>query len=170
MSDEIKYNMPVEFRVYKPNKSNNGNASKFQLSVKANKYGDDVCIFIETTKQTGMDANDNATFAWKDKEQTITFKCEETDIGEILTVLNGVKDSLGQKGSLYHQNNKGSTTLSLNRAVKDGVASGYYFQISRKINETNNVLMLKHTISLGEAEIIRVLLNDAVSRKYRWRY
>lgn len=172
MEKEIKYNDPNEMRIYKvsPKDFSRGAASKFQLRVKPTKYEDEILVFVETSRQTGQDDNGNATFAWKDKEQTICIKLEEVDLGELLTVLNGVKDSLGQKGSLFHQTSKGNSTLSLNRAVKDGVPSGYYFEVSRKINETNAVLRIKHTISLAEAEILRVLFMDAISRKYRWRY
>lgn len=173
MEKEVKLNQPQLYRIYKINKNvDKGAATQFQLSVKDCKYGEDVMVFAETTKQTGFDSNENASFAWKDKELTITVKLEEVDIGEILAVLSGLKTGLGPKEEgLYHSNARGSSTLNLKASLDDnGKLKGYYWNISRKVNETNVVTRYNHTVSIGEAEILRLLLVEAVQRKFRWKY
>lgn len=48
-----------EFRIYRPNKKNNGSAAKFQFSEKEkNRNGKvykDRMVFLELSKQTGVD-------------------------------------------------------------------------------------------------------------------
>ncbi len=162
-----------EYRIYKPRQSNDGAASRLQIRVNAEPYRE-VFLFWETTTQTGTDANGNASFGWKEKEKTITFKLGEVDVAELLLVLKGKKEyagpppkEAGKPGmGLYHKNPNGNTILQLQRDQK---GAGFYLSISRQsAANKSDVVRIKHTISNGEAEILQVLLTDAVSCIFGW--
>lgn len=84
-----------DFRLYRPNQNNNGAAVAWQLSYKKeeefNKYQ---AFLIGANQIPSGEGNDNAAFAWK---EGITVKLGEADLGEILSVLEGRKDSVGTK-------------------------------------------------------------------------
>lgn len=158
--------MSKNFRVYKPNNQGTGAASEWQLSRKDTKYNN-VMFFLIGAKQTGKDENDNASFAWKDETQKVTMKLGENDIGEVLAVLNGLKDKAGTDQGLFHKNTKGNTVLSFSRYVKDDKFVGYGLRLSKKTTDGLTV-QLQHLLSLGEGEILRVLLGEVVKEMYSW--
>jgi hypothetical protein len=116
----------------------------------------DVQLFWVASPQTGTDNNGNASFAWSQKEdsKSVTLKLGETDVGEVLAVLNNEKEEAGQTGGkfsgIYHQNSK-----------------GYYIRLARK-TKSGVLSEVKHTLSLGEAQILKVILERAVIEKYQW--
>lgn len=168
----------TQWRVYKPNKGGTGAASRLEMKVveeeRTGKDGNsftirDVQMFWVASPQTGTDSNGNATFSWgvTDDTQSVTMKVGEADIGEILTVLNNDKEEAGQTGGkfsgIYHQSAKGSTTFSFKKA--DG--KGYYIRLARKPKE-GSLIEVKHTLSLGEGQVLKVLLEQAIKQQYQW--
>lgn len=172
-TNDVKYFQ--EHRIYKPTPSKNGAASRLQFKIKQERFRD--CQFFwETAQQTGVDENGNASFAWQDSTKKVTMKLDTPDIGEILAVLNGRKDSVGPPpkdgskypGGLFHKNTSGSTTMQFARVQgKDGKQDYYAIRLASK--KGNNLIEAKHTITLGEAEVLRILLNDAISAMYSWK-
>lgn len=156
------------YRIYKPNKTNNGAASQFQLSYKKDKKFDNVMLFLEVTKQTGVDDNGNAKFGWDDPSKKITMKLEETDIGEILAVLNWQKPMAGTDKGIFHKSAKGNTVLSFSRVEKDGKCLGLGIRVSRKLDGETEATIIQHMISIGEGEVLKVLLQNALSAIYNW--
>ncbi len=165
-----------EWRVYKPKKTNDGAASKLELRVDLKEREKDgkkftvrnVLIFWVSSKQTGMDANENASFGWDDDDKQVTIKLGEVDLGEILAVLNNQKDATGGSvgtyaGKLFHKNERGSTTFSLAK----GKNGGYYVGITKKIG-ANPAVQISHTLTFGEAEILRVVIESAIRHIYMW--
>ena len=167
----------TQWRVYKPNKSNTGSASRLEMkTVESEKVGAngpfkirDVQLFWVASPQTGTDSNGNAKYPWseKDDKKSITLKLGEADIGEILAVLNNEKEEAGQSGGrfsgIYHQNAKGSTTFGFKKAE----GKGYYIRLARK-PKSGSLSEVKHTLSFAEAQILKVLLQQAVIEKYQW--
>lgn len=164
----------AQWRVYKPKKTNDGAASKLECKVVTFTKEKDgqkfpvrkVQIFWVSTQQTGTDANDNASFGWEDEKKQVTLKLGEVDLGEILAVLNGKKTVAGvtdgkYKG-IYHQNEKGNASFLLER--KD---TGYYLRVSKKVGAMAPVVVM-HQISLGEGEILKVIIEAAVRLTYQW--
>jgi len=169
----------AQWRVYKPNKSNTGAASRVEIKeVEKEKPGKDgkvfkirnVQIFWVATTQIGTDEDGNAKFAWEDKTKSVTIKLGEVDLGEILAVLHGRKGGLGMpdpnkegayKG-LYHQNDKGNASLQISESE-----NGYNVRASKQV-KGQPLVAVKHTLSLGEAEILRVLVIEAVRAMYKW--
>lgn len=91
-----------QYRIYKPKQDNTGAAVAFQLSYKKDNEYDKYQVFLVGANQLKTnDANGNSQFGWK--EGAITVKLGENDLGEILAVLEGRKESVGTKESLYHQ-------------------------------------------------------------------
>lgn len=160
-----------EYRIYKPNKSGNGSATRLQI-----RHGDKqgrpvVYLFIESTQQTGTDSEGNASFGWKEPEKKITFKLDVVDIGELLAVLNGAKNFAGNpakdgKGGMgiFHQNDAGNTVLKFEKSEQGNV---YWYGLSSKRN--GKLLAIKHMVTLGEAEILYLLLQEAVKMMFAWR-
>lgn len=177
MSETTVLKKREQWRVYKPKKTNDGAASKLEMKIvnkpavgkDGSKYTiRDVQLFWVTTKQTGVDANDNASFAWEDESKTVTLKIGEPDIGELLALLNGHKDQAGSPktdkfpGGLFHKNDKGSATLVL---AKYG--DGYSLRVSKK-SGNNQPVVLNHQITMGEAQVLKVLLESAIRQIYQW--
>lgn len=144
------------YRVYKPRKTNDGNAVQFQHKEdKKDKFSKHM-VMMQMVPQDGTDANDNATFTWTtgEKYRGITAKLGLPDIGEFLCVLNGIKQSAGSDKGLYHQNNTGS--LGIKMELND---KGYY-AISLSKKDGDKLTRLSITLTLGEAEILRSWLNQ----------
>ncbi len=166
-----------QWRVYKPKKTNDGAASRLEMRVETKpKEGKDgksflvrkVLIFWVSAKQTGTDSQGNASFAWEDPTKMITIKLGEPDLGEMLAVLNGKKDATGSAvgnyaGQLYHQNEKGSTSFSIKRSDK----GGYFVNTTKKVGKDAPV-QINHTLSLAEAEILKLMVEAAVRQTYLW--
>lgn len=151
---------PQEYRIYKPNKNGNGVASKWQLSFKPEKKYDQFELFLVTSSQSGEDEKGNQRFDW---ESGIIVKIGEADLGEIISVLEGRKDSLGFKGMLFHETPGGG-----NKVIKlDSTEKGYTLSVSAQDSEKNKKNHYQ-VISPGEAAILLVLLRAAVVRIYNW--
>ena len=167
-----------QWRVYKPNKEGSGAASRLEMKIvtdqRVGKDGNsyevrDVQMFWVASPQTGTDDNGNASFAWRDSGDTrsVTLKLGEPDIGELLAVLNGHKSEAGKVGGkfpgIFHQNAGGSTTFSFKKADNQG----YYIRLAKK-PKGGNLTEVKHTLSLGEAEVLKVLLERVIQQSYQW--
>lgn len=153
--------MPREFRIYRPNKTNNGVASKWQLSFKKENKYEPWMLFLSITNQTGVDANGNATFNW---DGAITVKLGENDVGEIIATLDGFQPQVGQKGSLFHQTPNGGNKIVSLQANDNGL----FLRVSAQTADKKAVGPFAHNISRGEAAILSTLLKAAVAKMYDW--
>lgn len=153
-----------EFRIYKPNKNNNGAASSFQVRIDVDEEtGRRKCyLFLVSTPQTGKDEQGNSAFAWKDKDKSITMKLGLADIGEILAVLNGRKPIAGGDKGFFHRNSNGSTTLTF--SFKD---TYYGLKVTKQVGQAAATQLL-HTLTMGEGEVLKVLLEDFVRLTHNW--
>jgi len=164
-----------EWRVYKPKKTNDGAASKLECRVEPREketstggvfIQNKMLVFWVATKQTGTDANGNASFGWKDPALHITVKLDEPDLGEILAVLNGYKTITGQSGEkwkgMFHKNEKGSTSFFIE---KNENGTGYTVRVSKK-NDGEQAIQISHQLTFGEAEVLRVIVEQIVQKIY----
>jgi hypothetical protein len=162
--------------MYRANKDlSKGSATRFNMSKKKFEKYDEWMLFLEMAKQTGIDQEENARFGWADtkkpetKQTSITMKLEELDVGEILSVLNGVKDEVGVNGKgLFHKTPNGNTVLSFSKYVKEGKLLGYNLRISRKLNNDANAIAISQGVSVAEGEVLRVLLGAFAVKKFGW--
>lgn len=170
-TSDVRVKYFPEYRIYKPKKTGDGSASRLQFKVKDEQYGPRAYLFWEASQQDGFSDDKNAKFKWTDKTGKITMKLEETDIGELLAVFNGVKDFVGTEPTkgLYHQHEHGNTVMCLTRQRQEGKPTVFYFKLSSKRTGEKMALAIQHIITLAEAMIIRTLLQDALSRMYGWR-
>lgn len=153
-----------QFRIYRSKKDNTGSCSSWQLSYKPDNKYDKWLVFLIMTKQTGMDDNGNAVFDWS-KEVAITVKLGEADLGEILGVLDNRKESVGSRGSLFHEtpNNLGNKSIAFQHNE-----SGFYLKVSHQNAEKQMVASYSQVISEGEGAILSTLLKAAVVKMYNW--
>lgn len=163
-----------EFRMYKPQKSGTGAASAIQMVMKEVKGRYETQLFWVATQQIPS-ANENAAFGWKDKGKTVTIKLGEPDIGEILAVVNGAKDSMGRKESpdkpgkgLYHQSPAGSTTMTLQAYKNEKSGEWSYSMRLASKNKEGKLTEVKHQLTLGEAQYVKLLLEHYVVASYGW--
>lgn len=162
---------PTQWRCYKPKKEGNGAASRLELKVvskevvKADKKYNlrQVQVFWVSALESGKDANGNAKFGWEDGSKSVTLKLGEADIGELLAVLTGAKPNAGGDKGLFHQNPKGNTTFSF---TFNAQYKNYSIRIAKKIGTV--LTAVSHTITVGEAQILRILLEQAVKQTYQW--
>ena len=150
-----------EFRIYRANKQGNGAASKFSTrSDTSSKYPEQL-LFVETAAQIGTDDDDNAKFDWRSKDnplaKSVVMKLGVPDATAILAVIKGRMP----EAKLFHQNSRGNAALTLN--YYKGQLS---WQISSKIDD--NVVQLRHMISLAEAVALEVLLERFILLYYKW--
>ncbi len=173
-----------DFRIYKPRKDKNTNqfvgaASSIQVVDKKYKTRSDkeyveTQVFWTITPQVGEDTNGNASFDWKNEKnpngKQIVMNLGDPDIGELLCVLNRVKDKVGQPSGqgLFHKTNETSnSSLKLEYSTSrtpDKYDNGYMLTISKKSGD--ELLKYSHSISLAEGELIKIILTDAIRRKY----
>lgn len=159
MSDEKKY--LKNFGIYRANKSKSGAASRWGLT----DYPEGPSLFLTAAKQKSTDdTNGNATFDWDNKA---TIKLEEPDVGEILCVLRNLKPEAGQPGKgLYHQSEKGSSIMHFKAYEKDGTQVCYAMTVMNLRDGSNNTV--SHLVSFADGEVLRVLLEAYLLRKYQW--
>lgn len=151
-----------EYRIYKPNSNVKGAASKIQLCIRPKKAAngksyDDLMVFWECAPQIPSQ-NDNGAFDWKN---SIKMKLSEVDIGEILCCFRRLKPHAGSEKGMFHQNQNGNSVLTLKMAENNAM---FYFRMSVKRGDKSSAC--QHTISFGEAEIIRVLLEGILQKFY----
>lgn len=154
--------MKKQFRIYRPNNNGSGCASAWELSIDKRNEFPKYCVFLVIAPQEGFDEQDNAKFSWKEKG--INVKLDEADIGEIMAVLSGIKESVGTKGNLYHQTGSGNKII--NFSYKDG--GGFNLQVSAQDKDKNSLGKYYQVISDGEAAILLTLLKKAVETMYGW--
>lgn len=163
-----------ELRLYKPSKEGNGAASKIQLVDKiVEKDGSKfnrVMMFWVAAQQNGKDEDDNAKFFWEPKEgRQVTMKLGDPDVGEILAVLNGNKKEAGSSMGLFHKNENGNSSLqfkaNIQRVNDKDVVMGYYVRLAFQ-DKTKKVTEVKHSITLGEAEVLKLVFERYVLKKY----
>lgn len=151
-----------QLRFYRPNKNNNGAAVAFQLSYKKDNEFDKYQAFLIGANQLGeADKNGNAQFNWKDG--AITVKLGENDLGELLSVLEGRKESVGTKGSLYHQTPGGGSKVVGFAQVENG----YQLQISSQ-DKDKNLKKVYITLSHAEASLLTVLIKRTIEKIFSW--
>lgn len=151
------------FRIYRPNKNGSGNAAEFQIKGTQGNYPE-YFVMMQIVPQEGFDDKENAKFTWSrgDNFKGITIKLGIPDIGEILSVLNGVQNSTNGSKGLYHQNNKGNSLIKFERNEK-----GISLSVSQKIGD-GSPLKYFITLSIADAEVLRLLLAEAVKKNYGW--
>lgn len=171
---KIAINKQTQWRSYKPTKEGKGAASKLEMrAVEEEITKNDktftkrkVLIFWTTAQQIGIDKDGNAEFAWKDETKYVTLKLGEADLGEILSCLNGRKKVAGtEEGNykgLFHKNDTGSTTFLLERGEK-----AFSIRVTKKVGQ-NDALAIRHMLTFGEAEILKILFEEAVQFIYLW--
>lgn len=161
----------AQWRSYKPQKDGNGAASKLEMKISTSKVTKDnksydrrnVEVFWVSAMEEGKDANGNAKFTWADAAKSVTLKLGEADIGELLAVLNGAKVQVGGDKGIFHQNDKGNTSFSF---AFNSQYKNYGVRLGKKVG--TQLVSVKHTITIGEAQVLKVLLEQAVKQIYEW--
>ena len=151
--------MATDLRFYRPNKEHKGNASSVELRYK--EKSKEWMLFFVATKQTGLDEKGNASFGWKTKEDNVVIKLGTPDVGELMAVLNGKKDFVGQKSEqgLFHKNESGNSSLQFAK-----VEGGYKLRVSSKTGDKLN--QFTQMLSFGDGEQLKVVLQLFLTRVY----
>jgi hypothetical protein len=167
-----------EYRIYKPRQDAKtgkyvGCASKFEFKIRSVTKKDKVVrvaqMFWVAAEQLGLDEKGNAKFAWDDATKRVDIKLGEPDWGEILAVLKGKKGHVGRQADkgLFHKNTKGNSSIQMQFVPgKDGYESAYSVRVSSQ--KDGKVVAIKHMMTLAEAVILEVLLENVISRRYGW--
>lgn len=161
------------YTLYHPKNDGNGAASCWRLTDTPKGRA----FFLEVARQTGKgDNNSNDSFGWrrKDKDsgewtgEANVAKLGLPDIGEMILVLDGVKKKAGPEGKgLFHKNQKGSSTINFEVWEKDGVQQGFTVRVATKDGDSA-VSSISHALSLSEAVVLRILLQNSVLQLANW--
>lgn len=155
------------YTIHKPRKDGkSGTAIRFQYKETKEKYPKK-CVMVELVNQTGIDANDNASFGWAGKKESnseeyagIICKFGLPDIGEFLCVLNGIKKNAGSDKGLYHQNAKG------NLGIKFGMTDQGFYSLNMSKKSDEVLTRLSISILPHEAEILRMWFNQFLTKNF----
>lgn len=159
-----------QFTMYRSQQNGKGAASRWQINERG--------LFLDIANQIGSTPEGNGVFGWrgKDGESFITMKLGLVDIGELLAVLNGIKDGCGQEKmeggkltykNLFHKNANGNTTLAFAPWIKDGRLNGYSLRITMQVG-TSPSTSISHSVSVSDAQCLRVLLERSVCMLSNW--
>lgn len=174
-SDVTRFN---EYRIYKPRQDAKtgkyiGCASKFEFKIrpvtKKEKTVRTSQMFWVAAEQIGVDENGNAKFAWDDATKRVDIKLGEADWGELLAVLKGRKTHVGRQADkgLFHKNSKGNSSLQF-ALVPGKEGSEPYYAVRLSSQKEGKLIQIKHLMTLAEASILEVLIENVISRKYGW--
>ncbi|MEW5955065.1 MAG: hypothetical protein AB1626_00825 [Candidatus Micrarchaeota archaeon] len=149
-----------KYSVYKPNKAGSGAAVQFDLNK------DKRCVFVEAARQTAVPAGSTAqhAFDWANK---LVFKLGATDVGKLLTVLEGRVKAV----DLFHDPSKGGYTLAAE--TKNSALSlakgeyGFFLKVSSQARD-GAVQAITLGVSEDEAALLRVLFAKAIESIYGW--
>lgn len=147
----------ASFRIYRANRDNNGNAIQFETrwkEDKQNKYGSEFLSFLTAAKQMGVNDNGDGIFGWKPEQGVINCKLGLNDLGEMISVLEGRKDFVGSKGTLFHETPGGGNKV-IGFSVKD---NGYNLKVSAQDKDKNKVGEVYVNIKQEEASNLLVFL------------
>jgi hypothetical protein len=132
-----------------------------EISVKKTPKGfEDVCLFLVMARQIPSD-NENAAFAWSDENNVVKLKLGDPDVGELLAVLRGLKSEVGTGKGLYHQNSKGNSSLNFSYNQEKNS-----FFLAGSSKRGDNLVKISHMVTVGEAMILQVLLEEFIRREY----
>lgn len=154
-----------DFRIYRPNKTQDGVAAAIQLSYKTKLQYDKWQLFLVIAPQTGLDEKNNAQFAWNDPAKAITVRLGDNDVAEMLAVLVGRKKVAGGK-NLFHQTPGGGNKAIVFSRKDNG--DGYYIRVSAQDADRKNIGPLSIVFSEGEGVVLSILLRSAVNKMYGW--
>jgi hypothetical protein len=154
--------MRNQFVIYRANKNNTGHA--LNLGLYANQDGS-TSFHVKIAKQTGKDANDNGVFDWKG---ACNAKLNAIELGEILSVIRGIKPKVGPDGKgLYHTTDKATTTIAF-ETMENSPFGNFSLRISRTEKEGGNKFSGLLALSWAEAMVIEELLKFAVLQLAEW--
>lgn len=142
-----------KFAVYKPNKRATGAAIRFDLNVARES------VFLEAAAQSSEQA-----FDWENK---IVFKLGVSDIGKLLSVLEGKVKNI----HIYHE--PGKSPFALDKSVKNnalGVSKtdfGFIFKVSQQTLD-KRVRLVSVPFSEDEAILLKILLQQSVAKIFGW--
>ena len=144
---------------HKPKSEGGGCASKWQLSDKKHesKY-EPYRPFLVLAAQSGKDEHGNSRFDW---QNAVKVKLGESDIGEMLAVLDGIQTAAGatKKGTgLFHQSPSGGNK-SINFEQSKG-GEGYYLRVSAQ-SQNREVVTLSHKLTHGEGRLLKLFLEHS---------
>ncbi len=153
-----------EFRVYRANNAKTGTACKVQFKLDGKGKFPRKLMFLSMAKQTGVDAENNATFGWKDAGLYTNVMLGMPDVTALLAVLEGKKNFVGQdaKKGLYHENAKGNARINFSVNEK----GGFWFGTSTQRDSDKAVVKLSLALNVEEGIELRILLETFI----RWYY
>lgn len=133
-----------QFTIYKPVKSGNGGALRFELSPERG------AIFVEGAHQ---EENQVRRFKWTSK---IVMKWGLGDLGEALAVI----ERRQPEAKLFHKNEKGNTAFEL-KYQPDRKPPNFFATLSRQRGDTKEVDRLGISLSPGEGAVLAALFRRA---------
>jgi hypothetical protein len=145
--------------IYKPTRDGNGAATQIEMRYAIDRYKktrEHLMVFLASARQI---PGAERRFDW---ENPVTMRLGPAELGEIIAVIEGMKSEAGHDGQIYHQNEKGSKTLSFMH-LDDRKAFG--LKITSK-DTAGNLVQIKHLVSYAEAIVVRELFKAAIPKMF----
>lgn len=134
---------------FHPNASGAGAAVKFELHpAHDNTSGCIMMIFANQIAPLTKGGQTDSAFARFDWEHRIAVKLDFTDLSQMLMVLKGFRDSIGEQKGLYHRSPNAVARILLRRVMEP--VKGYSLGVYRTANSVEN----KSHIFLSESEAL----------------
>jgi len=147
--------------IYHPTSAGNGAAMQLEPRVNRREGDRYNCFFLEMAaqKSTASRTGDQKSFATFDWEHKLTVKLDYADLCELLAVLEGhVERAGGARNGIYHENGRGNTMITFQKAEKSGYALG----LSRKDKSTGQIARVQIVLSDVECIGLRCILQSGL--------
>ena len=145
--------------LYKPNANGTGHAIGLQFNSK------DGALFAQFIKQTGWDANTKKGVFKNGKKFNLKFNASE--IGVILNCIER-----GKAAKLFHQSEKGNTSIELKEytSKKDGQRDGFTISVNPRDTEGEKGELFGFWFNAGEARLLKEYLQFALQHFFSAEY
>ncbi len=169
-----KYSAHEEYRIHRPNNKGTGSATSFQMTLIETKLEKvsyrDVSVFLTMVPQIKNDEAGNNKFGWKDEKRRLIMKLDMNDLGELLSVLNGVKKKVGplsKDTGLFHQSPKGNSILGFEKTTSSKGGDPVY-RMALSVKRGDDVQKFLQYLSAADGEILKELFSMAVRAQFKW--
>ncbi len=132
---------------YHANARGTGAAVSMELHPAHDDIGGSIMMKIANQMTVGSRQGPNPTFARFDWENAITVKLDFNDLCQVLQVLRGECESVGEGRGLFHTSARAQTAIKLRHQLEP--ANGYLLEVFRKVRAN------------GEESSARILLTAA---------
>ncbi len=133
----VETDIPMPPRSYRPSDSyihanvkGTGSACRIELHPAHDETAGSIFLTLAAQKTVGGMQGGKRVYSTFDWENKIVVKLDRTDLAQILQVLRGMQESIGDGRGLFHQSSNANTVIKFTHQIEP--YPGYFLAVSRK--------------------------------------